>query len=71
MVEANNKGFSKVCYYELLDVDRKAETKAIERVSFFLDAFIFDLTNMSYKKLYGETQESYFSMLWRKVTLLA
>ena len=33
MVEANNKGFSKVCYYELLDVDRKAEKKVIEKVS--------------------------------------
>ena len=30
MVEANNnKGFSKTCYYELLDVDRKADTKTI------------------------------------------
>ena len=26
------KGFSKVCYYELLDVDRKADTKAIKKV---------------------------------------
>ena len=31
MVEANNKGFSKTCYYELLGVDRKAETKAIAK----------------------------------------
>ena len=26
------KGLSKVCYYELLDVDRKADTKAIKKV---------------------------------------
>ena len=32
MVEADNKGFSKTCYYELLDVDRKADTKTIEKV---------------------------------------
>ena len=25
------KGFSKTCYYEVLDVDRKADTKTIER----------------------------------------
>lgn len=31
MVEGDKKGFSKTCYYELLDVDRKAETKAIEK----------------------------------------
>ena len=31
MVEADKKGFSKTCYYELLDVDRKAETKVIEK----------------------------------------
>lgn len=31
MVESNNRGFSKTCYYELLDVDRKAETKAIAK----------------------------------------
>lgn len=29
MVEGDKKGFSKTCYYELLDVDRKADTKAI------------------------------------------
>ena len=34
MVEANaEKGFSKTCYYELLEVDRKAETKEIMKVS--------------------------------------
>ena len=34
MVEANdNKGFSKTCYYELLDVDRKADAKTILKVS--------------------------------------
>ena len=33
MVEANdNKGFSKTCYYELLDVDRKADAKTILKV---------------------------------------
>ena len=32
MVEKDNKGFSKTCYYELLDVDRKADTKTIEKV---------------------------------------
>ena len=32
MVEANNKGFSKTCYYELLGVDRKAETNTIAKV---------------------------------------
>jgi hypothetical protein len=32
MVEKENKGFSKTCYYELLDVDRKADTKTIEKV---------------------------------------
>lgn len=32
MVEQSNRGFSKTCYYELLDVDRKADTKTIEKV---------------------------------------
>ena len=32
MVDAN-KGFSKTCYYELLDVDKKADTKTIEKVT--------------------------------------
>lgn len=27
-----NKGFSKTCYYELLEVDRKADTKTIDKV---------------------------------------
>ena len=31
MVESDKKGFSKICYYELLEVDRKAEKKDIER----------------------------------------
>lgn len=32
MVETeNSKGFSKTCYYELLGVDRKADTKDIAR----------------------------------------
>jgi len=35
MVEGNNRGFSKTCYYELLDVDRKAETKDIMKVTKF------------------------------------
>jgi hypothetical protein len=26
------QGFSKVCYYELLEVDRKADTKTIKKV---------------------------------------
>ena len=34
MVEANTTaGFSKTCYYEILDVDRKADTKTIRKVS--------------------------------------
>ena len=31
MVEADKKGFSKTCYYELLEVDRKADTKTIKK----------------------------------------
>jgi hypothetical protein len=27
------KGFAKVCYYELLEVDRKADAKTIKKVS--------------------------------------
>ena len=36
MVENDTQGFAKTCYYEILDVDRKAETKAIEKVREFL-----------------------------------
>lgn len=28
------KGFAKTCYYELLEVDRKADTKTIKKVCF-------------------------------------
>ena len=31
MVEASKKGFSKVCYYELLEIDRKADKKTIAK----------------------------------------
>jgi hypothetical protein len=27
------KGFTKTCYYELLEVDKKADTKTIEKVT--------------------------------------
>ena len=30
------KGFTKTCYYELLEVDRKADTKSIEKVPYFM-----------------------------------
>jgi hypothetical protein len=33
MVDSKEKGFSKTCYYELLEVDRKADTKTIEKVN--------------------------------------
>ena len=33
MVDSIQGGFSKTCYYELLDVDRKADEKTIDRVS--------------------------------------
>ena len=36
MVESKEKGFSKTCYYELLEVDRKADTKTIEKVQYKL-----------------------------------
>lgn len=36
MVDKKEKGFSKTCYYELLDVDRKADTKTIEKVHKYL-----------------------------------
>jgi uncharacterized protein YlbG (UPF0298 family) len=34
MVESSN-GFSKTCYYEILQVDRKADEKTIDRVRTF------------------------------------
>jgi hypothetical protein len=34
------QGFAKVCYYELLEVDRKADSKTIKKVSYLtLNAF--------------------------------
>jgi len=36
MVDGKEKGFSKTCYYELLEVDRKADTKTIEKVPLFV-----------------------------------
>jgi hypothetical protein len=38
-----NKGFSKTCYYELLDVDRKADTKTIDKVK-TTHTYLFRLT---------------------------
>ena len=42
MVESKEAGFSKTCYYELLNVDRKADQKQIEKVSLSLiENFIY------------------------------
>jgi hypothetical protein len=40
------KGFAKVCYYELLEVDRKADTKTIKKVSNYYS----DLKNLGIPK---------------------
>jgi len=35
------KGFAKTCYYELLEVDRKADTKTIKKVFFIFNLSLY------------------------------